>query len=138
MLLYSSATGAVEAPSSTVSSQNCNSLNLSGTSSNLDAKLEAITAIKTDIIFLSDIRLTNARGVQDSERIRKYLRDNRNRAYEFYHNSTSNGRGVAILIAMTLNTVVNREWTDQAENVLFMDVSVPLTSACSTCQREKV
>jgi exonuclease III len=124
LLLYLSATGAVEAPSFTVSSQNCNSLNLSGTSSNLDAKLEAITAIKTDIIFLSDIRLTNARGVQGSERIRKYLRDNRNRAYEFYHNSPSNGRGVAILIAMTINTVVNREWRDQAENVLFKDVSL--------------
>jgi exonuclease III len=124
VLLYSAATGAVDAPSFTVSSQNCNSLNLSGTSSNLDAKLEAITAIKTDIIFLSDIRLTNARGVQGSERIRKYLRDNRNRAYEFYHNSTSNGRGVAILIAMEINTVVNREWRDQAENVLIMDVSL--------------
>jgi exonuclease III len=124
VLLYSAATGAVEAPSFTVSSQNCNSLNLSGTSSNLDAKLEAIMATKSDVIFLSDIRLTNARGVQGSERIRKYLRDNRNKAYEFYHNSTSNGRGVAILIAMAINTVVNREWRDQAENILIMDVSL--------------
>jgi hypothetical protein len=28
--------------------------------------------------------------------ISRYLRDNKNRAYEMYHHSTGNGRGVAI------------------------------------------
>ena len=35
-----------------------------------------------------------------------------------------NGRGVGILIAMSLNVVVNRQWRDQAENALIMDISI--------------
>ncbi len=123
-LLCSAVLGAVEAPPFTVSAQNCNSLNLTGITSNLDSKLEAITSTKSDIILLSDIRMVNSKGVKGSERIRRYLRDNRNRAYDFHYNSTSNGRGVAILIAMSLNTIVNRIWRDQAENILVMDISL--------------
>jgi exonuclease III len=121
--LCSAVLGAVEAPPFTVSAQNCNSLNLTGITSNLDSKLEAITSTKSDIILLSDSRMVNSKGVKGSERIRRYLRDNRNRAYDFHYNSTSNGRGVAILIAMSLNTIVNRIWRDQAENILVMDIS---------------
>ncbi len=68
--------------------------------------------------------MVNSKGVKGSERIRRYLRDNRNRAYDFHYNSTSNGRGVAILIAMSLNTIVNKVWRDQAENILVMDISL--------------
>jgi exonuclease III len=67
--------------------------------------------------------MVSSKGVKGSECIRRYLRDNRNRAYDFYHHSTSNGRGVAILIAMSLNTKVSRIWRDQAENILVMDIS---------------
>jgi len=117
-------TGAAEAPSFTVSSQNCNSLNLTGLSCNLDAKLEAITSVKSDFILLSDVRLVNSKGVKGSERIKRYLRNNRNRAYDLHHHSSGNGRGVAILIAMSLNIVINREWRDQAENAMLMDITL--------------
>jgi exonuclease III len=62
--------------------------------------------------------------IKGSERIKRYLRNNRNRAYELHHHSTGNGRGVAILIAMSLNVVINREWKDQAENALLMDLAL--------------
>jgi hypothetical protein len=93
-------------------------------STNLEMKLEAVTATKSDFIFLSDIRLVNNRGVKGSERVSRYLRDNRNRAYEMYHHSTSNGRGVAILIAISLNVIVNQCWKDQAENAIIMDITL--------------
>jgi exonuclease III len=43
---------------------------------------------------------------------------------DLHHHSTGNGRGVAILIAMSLNIVINREWRDQAENAMVMDVTL--------------
>jgi exonuclease III len=87
-------------------------------------KLEAVTATKSDFIFLSDIRLVNTRGVKGSEHVSRYLRDNRNRAYEMYHHSTGNDRGVAILIAISLNVIVNQCWKDQAENAIIMDITL--------------
>jgi exonuclease III len=87
-------------------------------------KLEAVTATKSDFIFLSDIRLVNNKGVKGYERVSRYLRDNKNRAYDMYHHSTGNGRGVAILIAISLNVVVNQCWKDQAENAIIMDVTL--------------
>jgi hypothetical protein len=66
----------------------------------------------------------NSKGVKGSERIKRYLRNNRNRAYDLYHHSSGNGRGVAILIAMYLNIVIGREWRDQAENAMVMDISL--------------
>ncbi len=86
--------------------------------------MEAVTATKSDFIFLSDIRLVNTRGVKGSERVSRYLRDNKNRAYEMYHHSTGNGRGVAILIAISLNVIVDHCWKDQAENAIIMDVTL--------------
>jgi hypothetical protein len=117
-------TSAVECPAFTVSSQNCNSLNLTGLSTNLEMKLEAVTATKSDFIFLSDIRLVNTRGVKGSERVSRYLRDNKNRAYEMHHHSTGNGRGVAILIAISLNVIIEHCWKDQAEIAIIMDVTL--------------
>ncbi len=46
-------------PSLTISMQNCNSLNVSTDCDKQLAKLIAITALCTDIIFLSDVRLND-------------------------------------------------------------------------------
>ena len=109
-------------PTLSFSAQNCNSLNLSGLSTNLEIKLEAITASKADIILLSDVRLVNSRGIKGSERVSQYLRDNKNCAYTLYHHSTGQGRGVAILAAITLGITVINTWKDQHENALIMDI----------------
>ncbi len=62
-----------------VSSQNCNSLSLTGISKNLDSKVAAITASKTDIIFLSDIRIVNSAGVRNDMRVSCAFKDAKNR-----------------------------------------------------------
>jgi hypothetical protein len=51
-------------PQITFSSINCNSLNMSEqTSLHHLIKLYGVVKLKTDVIFMSDIRLKNARGV---------------------------------------------------------------------------
>jgi hypothetical protein len=41
-----------------------------------------------------------------------------------YHHSTGNGRGVAILIAMSQNAIIDQCWKDHSENALIMDVKL--------------
>jgi hypothetical protein len=84
-------------PSLTISLQNCNSLNVSTDCDKQLAKLIAITALCSDIIFLSDIRLNDDNGAID--KISKVFLCNNNRNYYFHYNSPYSRRGVGILIA---------------------------------------
>jgi hypothetical protein len=87
----------------TVSSINCNSLNMSSTGSfNHKLKMSGITKLRTDIIFLCDIRLSNSQNVTTSAHAELTFRTNPYGAYKFYFNSTRNKRGVGILIKKIL------------------------------------
>jgi hypothetical protein len=55
--------------------QNCNSLNLTGLTSNFDLKMTAILRGDADIIFLSDTRIISNKGISSSQRIKNCLRD---------------------------------------------------------------
>jgi hypothetical protein len=55
--------------------QNCNSLNLTGSTVNFDLKLAAVLQSRADIILLSDTRVITAKGVSASQRIENCLRD---------------------------------------------------------------
>ncbi len=55
--------------------QNCNSLNLTGLTSNFDLKMAAILSGDADIIFLSDTRIVSNKGISTSQRIKNCLRD---------------------------------------------------------------
>jgi len=101
-----------------ISAQNCNSLNLTGISTNLETKVAAITQSKTDIVFISDIRLVNGNGIANDERVRSAFRDSKNNSYECIFNSSKNGRGVGILIANSLNFTLEEEKKDTGENFL--------------------
>ncbi len=61
---------AVIAPALTFSAINCKSLNVSdlGSIHHL-VKLYSIAKLKTDVIFISDVRLCNAQGVSNSLKI---------------------------------------------------------------------
>jgi hypothetical protein len=72
--------------------------------------------------------MVNSKGVTGCEQIRRYLRDNRNRAYDFHHHSTGNGRRVAILIAMSLNVIVGRTWRDQVMDISLNSCDVTVGS----------
>ncbi len=86
-------------PKITLSSINCNSLNISSMGSfNQKLKIYGIASLRTDIILMSDIRLCNAQGVSSSNEISQAFRINPYGSYTFLHNSHSNIRGVGILI----------------------------------------
>jgi len=104
----------------TFSSQNVNSLNLTGPSKNLDAKVAAITSTKSDIIFLSDVRLVNPQGVNNDFRVATAFKDSKNRSYSMYHNSKKNSRGVVILVGNTLDIEILGTDADLNENYLLI------------------
>jgi exonuclease III len=95
----------------TFSSQNCNSLNRSTNCPKQTKKIAAILALQTTFIFLSDLRLnTNNYGFNNLFSPR----------YDMYHNSTSNKRGVGILIARSLTYTIIQSFTDNKNNVLAL------------------
>jgi hypothetical protein len=107
-----------------VIAQNCNSLNLTGSTVNFDLKLAAVLQSRADIILLSDTRVITAKGVSASQRIENCLRDCKFRRYKAIFNSTGNSRGVAIFIAADLSYVVHREIRDMLENYLIIDIEI--------------
>ena len=65
----------------TFSCQNCNSLNLTGLSSNFYTKITAISSCKSDVILLSDIRLLGCNGVSNEDRVFNAFRDSKEKSY---------------------------------------------------------
>ncbi len=104
--------------------QNCNSLNLTGTTGNFDTKLVAIVQAKTDIILLLDTRVVSGHGVSSTNRISNALRDSSIKKYTAFFNSSANSRGTAILIALDLNIVINKEYKDPSENYYIIDTTI--------------
>jgi len=108
----------------TISAQNCNSLNLTGVSTNLDSKVAAITSTRTDIIFISDIRLVSPNGVPSDERVGAAFRDAKTCSYQSFFNSTRNARGVGILLSNNINFKVINQVKDANQNFLVMKIEI--------------
>jgi exonuclease III len=109
----------------TVSAINCNSLNMSHASKkNQTLKIHGISKLKTDVIFLSDIRLSNKNLVSAAEDVKKIFLTNVNGSYDFFYNSTKNKRGVGILIKSTIGFSVADRWDDPDENFLVLKGSL--------------
>jgi exonuclease III len=109
-------------PQLTFSAQNCNSLNISTECDKQLSKLIAITALRTDIIFLSDIRLNL--GIAQIEKIRKIFACNSNKNYDFFYNSSAPRRGVGISVSKSLDICVESSYTDKSENILGLHTVV--------------
>jgi hypothetical protein len=108
----------------TFASINCNSLNMSEQSSiHHLIKLYGVVKLKTDIIFMSDIRLCNARGISNSTKIENSFLTNPYCSYRFLSQSHSNKRGVGILIKQKLNLSILQEERDPEDNYLALRVS---------------
>jgi exonuclease III len=100
---------------------NCNSLNMSdSTKINQQKKILAITRLKSDIIFLSDIRLSNKNNRSCSMELERLFRTNPYGNYNFYHNSTWNKRGVGILIKNSLNVKIVNRRDDPEQNYIVL------------------
>jgi hypothetical protein len=83
----------------TLSCVNYNSLNMSNSAKwNQSIKIYGITKLRSDIIMLSDIRLSSRNLISASQDITKMFWHNPYEKYDFYFNSTLNKRGVGILI----------------------------------------
>jgi exonuclease III len=109
----------------TVSAINCNSLNMSHASKKNQAlKIHGITKLKTDIILLSDTRLSNKNLVSAANDIKKTFSANLNQQYEFFYNSTKNKRGTGILINSSMNFSVLDRWDEEDENSLLLKVDI--------------
>jgi hypothetical protein len=84
--------------------QNCNSLNMTNsTAQNQRLKIEAISSLCADIIFLSDIPLGNKNLTTSKGEISKLFLVNNHKSYDFITNSTRNKRGVGVLFSRNLN-----------------------------------
>ncbi len=110
-------------PAVTVASVNCNSLNMSSVGSfNHKLKLYGITSLKSDIIMLSDIRLSNNANVSCIDSVKTTFRTNPYGGYDFYYNSTQNKRGVGILLKKSACFSVLEEKREVNENILLLRV----------------
>ena len=121
-------------PNITVSSVNCNSLNMStiGTTNHL-LKIHGIVSLLSDIIILSDIRLCNSAGISNSNEITNSLRSNPYCSYRLISNSHKSKRGVGILLKNSLPFSVLSEFRDQADNILGLrlDLQGKIFSVCA-------
>ena len=110
-------------PQITVTSLNCNLLNMSSTGSlNHKMKMYGITRLRSDIIFLSDIRLSNSENVSTSLQASLSFRTNPYGSYISYFNSSMNRRGVGILLKNACSFLVLSEARDPGENCLFLRI----------------
>ena len=104
-----------------MSSQNCNSLNLTTNINSYNIKIAALKTLNTDLIFLCDTRLVSNKGVSGVQRLKNSCRDARGRSYDVFANSNSNSRGVAVLAATELNLTAINTHVDPEENFIFVN-----------------
>jgi hypothetical protein len=88
--------------------------------------MAAILSGDADIIFLSDTRMVSNKGISSSQRIKNSLRDSgAKKKYEIFFNSSSNSRGVAVLVNRKLDTfALNFEHRDTNENFIILECSI--------------
>jgi exonuclease III len=107
-------------PQLSFSSINCNSLNITSNSSlQKNLKLYGICKLKTDIIFLSDLRLNTDKGLAKTFDVEKTFTCNPYCSYQFFFNSTRSKRGVGILCKRSNTYVVQETVSDPEGNYLL-------------------
>ena len=93
-----------------------NSLNLTDYQK-MQKKLLCITNVDADISVLCDICLSNKASL-----VSNFIKNTEKGNFDFYHNSTKNGRGVGLLVNRRANLEVNILFKDEAENILLASV----------------
>ena len=104
-------------PSISVSSINCNSLNMSTVTKHVRLrKFYGICSLKSDIILMCDLRMCNKSGLTDAKFAHDTFATNPYCSYNFFAHSTTNSRGVGILIKKSLNFVCLETKRDEEDN----------------------
>jgi hypothetical protein len=104
-----------------ISSQNCQSLNISRPGKIQDKKIVALTKCGSDIIFVSDIRLNSDKNKHAVHCLEKIFFQ---RGYKFLHNSKRSSRGVGILIKLNLTIQILDTYTDLLDNIILIVASL--------------
>ena len=99
-----------------IASANCRSLNSSGPLANTITKIDWLLNQKKDLYLLSEIKLANKTRVNEIE---SYLACNRHGNFDFFFNSSSGARGVAILINKNVNYQVRQRIDDTVRITFF-------------------
>jgi exonuclease III len=108
-----------------VSSINCNSLNMSQSAKwNQRMKINGITKLGTDIIFLSDVRISNKNLISAADDVARMFKCNQYDQYNILLNSTKNSRGVGILLKCSLQYSVQEEVRTEDENILAASIII--------------
>jgi hypothetical protein len=96
----------VDFPCITFAAINVNSLNMATVTKHLRLrKFYGICSLKTDIILVSDIRMCNRSGLPDLKFINETFAVNPHCSYNFFPLSSTNSRGVGVLVKKSLNFV---------------------------------
>ena len=108
-----------------ISSVNCNSLNMASAVSTIQKrKVYGICKLKTEIIFISDIRLGNRNLTSSLGNVAKIFKMNPYGSYDLIHNSTKNKRGVGILINSEVDFTELQRVADPEENFLLIKANI--------------
>jgi exonuclease III len=112
-------------PEISISAVNCNSLNMGTVTRHTRVrKFYGIVSLKTDVIFLSDIRMCNKYGITDMHFIKNTFSVNPYCSYNFYHQSLKNSRGVGILIKKSITHAILDTWGDVDDNYLVLKARI--------------
>jgi exonuclease III len=104
---------------------NVNSLNMSaGNKPQQMRKIYGIVKLKTDVIFMSDVRISNRNLVCSSNDVAYNFCNNSICSYKSFFHSTSNKRGVGILIKNSLDFSVEDRQADEDENYLLLKIRI--------------
>jgi exonuclease III len=87
-------------------------------------KLYGITKLRTDVIFMADIRLKSRNLVSCDNDVEQMFLHNPYGSYASYFNSNNNKRGVGIFIKKNLNVSVLTSRSDPEENYLLLEISI--------------
>jgi len=108
------------------SSINCNSLNLSSANKPTQLKkLYAIAKLRSDVIFLSDVRLSKKSTSGCISDLRNNFLTNPYESYTLFYNSTMNKRGTGILIKSSLGLSEIAKKCDPDENYIVLLAESP-------------
>jgi exonuclease III len=113
-------------PSISISAINCNSLNMSTVTKHIRLrKFYGICSLKTDVIFISDLRMCNKAGQTDAKFAHETFSVNPYSSYNFIPHSNTNSRGVGILVKKSLKfTCLDTECDPVADNFLLIRASL--------------
>jgi exonuclease III len=83
-------------------------------------KICGITKLKSDVIFLSDIRISNKNLVSSSKDLEHYFVNNPYEKYDFFFNSSRNKRGTGILLKKNCSYQILHQRAADDENSLLL------------------